>query len=103
MSDVELPVVVVGAGPVGLTAALALWRGEPLAGLDTGTVARELTPRLDEERLQAQELHFDARLAVGESADLVPELTELAERHPTRERFWTQLATGNKNAERKPG
>ncbi|MET9275889.1 BTAD domain-containing putative transcriptional regulator [Kribbella sp. NPDC003557] len=74
-----------------LTAALALWRGEPLAGLDTGTVARELIPRLDEEHLQAQELYFEARLAAGESADLVPELTELAERHPTRERFWAQL------------
>nr|WP_272955041.1 BTAD domain-containing putative transcriptional regulator [Kribbella shirazensis] len=74
-----------------LTAALALWRGEPLAGLDAAAVARELIPRLDEEHLQARELYFDARLATGESADLVPELTELAERHPTRERFWAQL------------
>ncbi|MEU8224289.1 BTAD domain-containing putative transcriptional regulator [Kribbella sp. NPDC048915] len=74
-----------------LEAALALWRGEPLAGLDTGAVARELIPRLDEEQLQARELYFDARLAAGESAVLVPELTELAERHPTRERFWAQL------------
>ncbi|WP_165552887.1 AfsR/SARP family transcriptional regulator [Kribbella speibonae] len=70
-----------------LAAALALWRGEPLAGLN----ARDLIPRLDEEHLQAQELYVDARLAAGESADLVPELTELAERHPTRERFWAQL------------
>ncbi|MFF0345479.1 BTAD domain-containing putative transcriptional regulator [Kribbella sp. NPDC004875] len=73
-----------------LTRALALWRGQPLAGLDT-TLTREVIPRLDEEHLQARELSFDARLAVGESSELVPELTELTERHPTRERFWAQL------------
>jgi DNA-binding SARP family transcriptional activator len=76
--------------------ALALWRGRPLAGLDIGTVSRELVPRLDEEHLQAQELYFDARLAAGESTALVPELTELAERHPARERVWAQLISAHR-------
>ncbi|TDX03241.1 BTAD domain-containing putative transcriptional regulator [Kribbella sp. VKM Ac-2566] len=76
--------------------ALALWRGRPLAGLDIGTVSRELVPRLDEEHLQAQELYFDACLAAGESTALVPELTELAERHPARERVWAQLISAHR-------
>ncbi|WP_433167431.1 BTAD domain-containing putative transcriptional regulator [Kribbella sp. CA-247076] len=70
---------------------LALWRGEPLAGLDAGALTREMIPRLVEEHLQAQELAFDARLAIGDAAAVIPELTELVERHPTRERFWAQL------------
>ncbi|TCC65544.1 tetratricopeptide repeat protein [Kribbella pittospori] len=74
-----------------LTEALALWRGEPLAGLDTGALTREMTPRLVEEHLRALELSFDARLAQGAAADVIPELTELVQRYPTRERFWAQL------------
>ncbi|MFI7062649.1 BTAD domain-containing putative transcriptional regulator [Kribbella sp. NPDC050124] len=74
-----------------LTEGLALWRGEPLAGLDTSALTREMIPRLVEEHLQAQELAFDARLALGDAAAVIPQLTELVERHPTRERFWAQL------------
>ena len=74
-----------------VTEGLALWRGEPLAGLDAGALTREMIPRLLEEHLQAQELSFDARLALGDAAAVIPELTELVERHPTRERFWAQL------------
>ncbi|MER7244994.1 BTAD domain-containing putative transcriptional regulator [Kribbella sp. NPDC000426] len=74
-----------------LTEALALWRAEPLAGLDTGALTREMIPRLIEEHLQAQELYFDAWLAAGDATELIPELTELTERNPTRERFWSQL------------
>ncbi|MEJ1110717.1 MULTISPECIES: AfsR/SARP family transcriptional regulator [unclassified Kribbella] len=74
-----------------VTEGLALWRGEPLAGLDAGALTREMIPRLVEEHLQAQELSFEARLAMGDAAAVIPELTELVERHPTRERFWAQL------------
>ncbi|MFG1812205.1 BTAD domain-containing putative transcriptional regulator [Kribbella sp. NPDC049174] len=74
-----------------ITEGLALWRGEPLAGLDAGALTREMIPRLAEEHLQAQELSFDARLALGDAAAVIPELTELVERYPTRERFWAQL------------
>ncbi|MEV5966897.1 BTAD domain-containing putative transcriptional regulator [Kribbella sp. NPDC051952] len=74
-----------------LTEALALWRAEPLAGLDTSALTREMIPRLLEEHLQAQELYFDARLIQGDASGVIPELTELVERHPTRERFWGQL------------
>ncbi|TCO35761.1 DNA-binding SARP family transcriptional activator [Kribbella steppae] len=74
-----------------ITEGLALWRGEPLAGLDAGALTREMIPRLVEEHLQAQELSFDARMALGDAAGVIPELTELVERYPTRERFWAQL------------
>ncbi len=74
-----------------ITEGLTLWRGEPLAGLDAGALTREMIPRLVEEHLQALELSFDARLALGDAAGVIPELTELVERYPTRERFWAQL------------
>ncbi len=68
----------------------AIWRGEPLAGLDDpGLVAPR--QRLDELRLLAHEMWIDARLALGHHADLVPELTMLARRHPLRERLHEQL------------
>ncbi|MEO3755203.1 BTAD domain-containing putative transcriptional regulator [Streptomyces sp. B6B3] len=64
--------------------ALALWRGPALAGL-TGKAIEAMASRLDEQLLAAQELSFELRLAVGEAAGLVPELTELVAHHPLRE------------------
>lgn len=81
-----------------LTEALDLWHGEPLAGLEAGALGREVIPRLVEERLQARELYYDARLAHGDAAGVVRELTELTEKHPTRERFWALLIAAQRVA-----
>jgi predicted ATPase/DNA-binding SARP family transcriptional activator len=71
--------------------ALALWRGEPLAGLDCGPVARTATGRIEELRLAALEERVDADLACGRHAGLVAELEALVADEPLRERFWAQL------------
>jgi len=72
-------------------AALALWRGEPLA--DTGSqalVARE-APRLAELRLQALEAAIDAELRLGQHTKVIGELRRLAAEHPLRERLHALL------------
>ncbi|MEU5538796.1 BTAD domain-containing putative transcriptional regulator [Streptomyces sp. NPDC020362] len=66
--------------------ALALWRGEPLAGVP-GPHAEQQRTRLEEVRLTLLEEHFD--LLVGQGAHLlaVPELGALVSAHPLRESF----------------
>jgi DNA-binding SARP family transcriptional activator len=71
--------------------ALALWRGEPLADVGCQSLRRDLLPRLVSRRLQATEGRLDAGLALGQHAQLVAELTGLADAHPLRERFCAQL------------
>jgi len=65
-------------------AALALWRGEPLADLGTETMARLERPRLRELRLQALEVRLDADLALARHDDVTAELERLGCDHPLR-------------------
>ncbi|QFG24803.1 BTAD domain-containing putative transcriptional regulator [Actinomadura sp. WMMB 499] len=69
--------------------ALGLWRGEPLADLPTERF-QDVVPALCEQRLAAQELWIEAVMRCGRPADVLPELRRLTERHPLRERFWSQ-------------
>ncbi len=73
-----------------LRAALALWRGSPLAGLADVPFARSEAARLDEARLQALELRIDAELALGGGPELSAELETLTTQYPLRERIWAQ-------------
>lgn len=75
------------------TAALALWRGAPLAGLAPETGGYALVRRLSEARLLLLEWRYDAELALGGArpADLVPGLAALAAEHPLREAYHRQL------------
>jgi DNA-binding SARP family transcriptional activator/tetratricopeptide (TPR) repeat protein len=74
-----------------LRTALALWRGRPLA--DVGGIAwlAEQAERLDRLRLQATRELVEARLALGENAQLVPELEQLTGEHPFDEQIHGQL------------
>src|SRR5919197_1721765 len=74
-----------------LGAALALWRGPPLGGLEAEPFASIEIQRLDELRLAAFEERFDAELALGRQDGLVPELQALVARNPLRERLHGQL------------
>ena len=74
-----------------LRAALALWRGQVLADLAYESFARADSERLEELRLQALEDRVDANLALGRHHALVPELRELVDQHPLRERLRAQL------------
>lgn len=75
------------------TAALALWRGTPLAGLPAEVGGYALVRRLAEARLLLLEWRYDAELTVaGPRVDaLVPELAALAAEHPLRESFHRHL------------
>jgi len=69
-----------------LVAALALWRGEPLADAPDAPSARALVLRLAELRLGAIEDLLETRLHLGEQQAVVAELREMVARHPLRER-----------------
>ncbi|HEY3956621.1 MAG TPA: BTAD domain-containing putative transcriptional regulator [Streptosporangiaceae bacterium] len=72
-------------------AALALWRGEPLADTGSDVLALREVPRLAEMRLQALELAIDASLHLGRQAELVGELHRLVAEQPLRERLHALL------------
>jgi len=86
-----------------LNAALALWRGEPLEGLRSETLHRDVSPVLAEERLTAIQRRINLDLAAGRHGDLVAELRELTSRWPMRETLWRQLiaalSTAGRNAD----
>ncbi|MEU3165457.1 BTAD domain-containing putative transcriptional regulator [Streptosporangium sp. NPDC006930] len=66
--------------------ALALWRGEPLAGLEGG-YAEGQRARLGERRLAVLERRLAQEVEEGRHAEVVAELTVLCGEHPTRERL----------------
>lgn len=70
--------------------ALALWRGEPLAELDTAW-AQAVRERLRRERATAESDRFDWALACGRHRQVLPELTARAEAEPLDERVAGQL------------
>ena len=74
-----------------LRQALALWRGSPLAELDSVTFVQAERSRLEEQRLEALEERITADLELGRQAALVPELEGLVREHPLRERLRGQL------------
>lgn len=65
--------------------ALGLWRGEPLADVDSEVLSAREVPRLDELRLQALETRIDADLHLGRHAEIVAELRKTVGTHPLRE------------------
>ena len=69
-----------------LREAEALWRGRPLADLDSKPFAQIEIERLAEMRLVATEDRIDAELALGRHRRLVPELERMVAEHPLRER-----------------
>jgi DNA-binding SARP family transcriptional activator len=72
-------------------AALALWRGEPLADADSDVLAAREVPRLAELRLQAAETRIDADLHLGRHGEVIGELRQLAGAQPLRERLQALL------------
>jgi DNA-binding SARP family transcriptional activator len=72
-------------------AALALWRGEPLADVQSEVLALREVPRLAELRLQAAELRIDAELRLGRHGVVIAELERMAAAHPLREHLHALL------------
>lgn len=71
--------------------AIALWRGRPLAGIDSDLVQQRVVPGLDRERISALVDSHDLALRMDQGARLVPQLTHLVEEHPFEERLHVQL------------
>jgi DNA-binding SARP family transcriptional activator/tetratricopeptide (TPR) repeat protein len=69
-----------------LAEALALWRGDPLAGLP-GPYAAARRADLAERRLTALERRLEFDLRLGRQDAVVAELVALRAEHPTRERL----------------
>ena len=74
-----------------LGAALALWRGSPLAGLENELFAQDEIRRLEERRLVATEALLDARIAGGGHGEVIAELEALIASNPLRERLRAML------------
>jgi DNA-binding SARP family transcriptional activator len=65
--------------------ALSLWRGEPLADLESDALTLRERPQLAELRLQATETRIEAELWLGYHGEVLAELQRLAAGHPLRE------------------
>jgi DNA-binding SARP family transcriptional activator/Tfp pilus assembly protein PilF len=74
-----------------LERALALWGEPPLADVPTTLAMGPPAQRLLDERLAARDLLTEARLSLGQHADLIPELRESTAAAPANERLWEQL------------
>jgi predicted ATPase/DNA-binding SARP family transcriptional activator len=70
--------------------ALAIWRGPALAGLPEETRRAAEADRLEELRLTALELRYDAELGCGRHDAVVAELEALTAEQPYRERLVQQ-------------
>lgn len=71
--------------------AVGLLRGTPLADVADAPFAAEAQRMLEEARLAAFESLIQARLELGEHAELVDQLRALVGEAPYRERLWAQL------------
>jgi DNA-binding SARP family transcriptional activator/tetratricopeptide (TPR) repeat protein len=74
-----------------LRGALALWRGRPLADVAGLAWLEEQAGQLDLLCVQVKRALFEARLASGEHAQLVPDLERMAAGHPLDEHIHSQL------------
>src|SRR5262249_781064 len=72
-------------------AALALWRGRPLADVADLPWLAGQAARLVDLKVEAVQAVNEARLALGEHAQIIAELEALTEQHPYREQLHEQL------------
>lgn len=80
------------AGAEGLLEeALALWRGEPYAGVSTPALDADAT-RLRELRMTALGDLWGLRMRQGRHVEAVPQLERLVALHPLHEQLWALLA-----------
>ena len=75
------------------SARSTLWRGAPYADLASWPPAVVEAERLDEVRMELEEVRVDAHLRLGEDAASVADAERLVREAPLRERRWVLLAT----------
>ncbi|WP_270888963.1 nSTAND1 domain-containing NTPase [Pedococcus sp. 5OH_020] len=72
--------------------ALALWRGKALAELEEWPPGRSEAQRLEELRLEAEDLHTEAALRAGNHRDVLAVASSRLSEEPLRERRWALVA-----------
>ena len=80
--------------------ALALWRGRALVDVEGWEPGRVDASRLEELRLDAEELRVDAALRAGRHLEMLPEARARVAEAPLRERRWALLALAQYQAGR---
>ncbi|SDS10401.1 DNA-binding transcriptional activator of the SARP family [Agromyces flavus] len=73
--------------------ALELWRGTPYADLASWPPAVVEAGRLDELRMELEEIRIDAHLRLGQDTASIADAERLVREAPLRERRWALLAT----------
>jgi DNA-binding SARP family transcriptional activator len=81
----------VEAGARTLREALALWRGPVMVDINPGPVLMAEALRLEELRKSSLELRLEADLRLGRHHELLSELIQLVNSHPTHEGFRAKL------------
>jgi DNA-binding SARP family transcriptional activator/WD40 repeat protein len=71
--------------------ALAMWRGDAFQDLPDWTPGRRAAGRLEELRLEAQEMRVDAMLRSGRAREVLAEAQTMVRAAPLRERRWELL------------
>ena len=74
-----------------LRQALGLWRGEPLADVESLLLRDREVPPIVDQRLQALATRIDADLQLGRHGEVVAELRQLVAAYPLQEQFHAQL------------
>jgi predicted ATPase/DNA-binding SARP family transcriptional activator len=97
-SDVAIGRALLHSGDPGTAAdrlgrGLRRWRGPALADVAELRWGRPDAVRLEELRAAALESWFEARLAIGESSEVIAEAEATVRRYPLRENLWAKLIT----------
>lgn len=74
-----------------IVAALGLWRGNPLEGVQSAWLSDYERPRLIEHYLSALERRIDLDIEAGRAGELVAEVRDVAGQHALRESIWARL------------
>ncbi|MGR2753721.1 nSTAND1 domain-containing NTPase [Agromyces arachidis] len=80
--------------------ALDLWRGDPYQDVAEWPPARAEAMRLAEIHADVEEELLDARLRLGEAAEVIPDAERMVREAPLREHRWAVLALANYRAGR---
>ncbi|MCA2225472.1 AfsR/SARP family transcriptional regulator [Nonomuraea aurantiaca] len=85
----------------GFRAALALWRGDAMADIESSYLRRTHAVPLEELRLTALEERVELDLLLGRGGEVVGELRALVGAYPLRERAWARLLDALRQAGRR--
>ncbi len=83
-----------------LAQALGLWRGRAFEDVESWDLAAIEAARLEELRMEAEELRVDASLRTGRHLDVLAMAESMVRAEPLRERRWTLLALAQYQAGR---